>query len=316
MKLGQLQALVAIADTGSVRGAARALDVSPAAIAKSLRQLEECLQMQLVLRTPSGGTLTECGQTLLEHARLVVAQIARAGQAIDAMRAAPRGRLALAVTPWLAMTVLPEVVTLFRKRMPEIQLEFFEGTLSIANPRLRNGSLDFFIGRQTPGVASSEFSFRPLFASSLAVVVRQDHPLADCRSLAQLCDLDWLVALDPQTEGQVPFNMFSRHGLSVPRNIHFIHSLTIALALLQRTDMVSIFPWPLIEICARRDGLCAVPVREQLDDSMVGIITRSGHPLGAASACFIDCLIETIRDGECTNSPEIRRVLQSVELLI
>lgn len=40
MKLHQLRTLVAVADAGGIRGAARALDASPAAITKSLRQLE------------------------------------------------------------------------------------------------------------------------------------------------------------------------------------------------------------------------------------------------------------------------------------
>jgi len=75
--------------------------------------------------------------------------------------------------------------------MPDIRLEFFEGLLPIANPRLRDGSLDFFVGRPAPGDPGVEFHYRPLFSSSCAVVVRQDHPRANCRSLADLCDLDW-----------------------------------------------------------------------------------------------------------------------------
>lgn len=316
MKTHQLQALVAIADAGSVRGAARLLDSSPAAVSQSLQYLEEAVRMQLVARTSSGVTLTECGRTLLVHARLIVTQMTRAHQAIDAMRGDPSGRLSIAVTAWVAMTFLPEVVARFRARMPDIQLEIFEGLLAIANPRLRDGSLDIYVGRQSPGVASAEFTYRPLFSSSRAVVARQDHPRADSRSLSELLDLDWLVALDPETEGQTPYKMFAQYGLPVPRNIHFLHSLTVAVSLLKRMDMVSIFPWPLVELCAAREGLCAIPVREQLDESTVGIITRAGQHSDAASSCFIDCLIETIRDESWARTPDILRATHSVEILV
>lgn len=67
MKTHQLRVLVAIAEVGSVRGAARLLNMSPAAVTQSLQLLEDSLQMQLVLRTPSGVTLTASGQTLLTH---------------------------------------------------------------------------------------------------------------------------------------------------------------------------------------------------------------------------------------------------------
>ena len=214
------------------------------------------------------------------------------------------------------MTFLPEAVARFRERMPDIQLEVFEGLLAIANPRLRDGSLDIFVGRQTPGMTNCEFSYRPLFSSSLAIVARQDHPRADSRSLSELLDLDWLVALDPETEGQAPYKMFSKYGLPAPRRIHFLHSLTVALPLLKRMDMVSIFPWPLIELCATRNGLCAIPVREQLDESKVGIITRAGQPPDASTRCFIDCLIEAVRDESWARSPDTLRATHSVEILV
>ncbi|MEM5436928.1 LysR family transcriptional regulator [Paraburkholderia diazotrophica] len=316
MRIHQLRALVAIADAGSVRGAARLLNSSPAAITQSLQQLEGDLDLQLVARTPSGVTLTQSGQTLLEHARLIVSQIARAEQALDAMRGETRRRLSIAVSAWVAMTFLPEAVVRFRQRMPDVQLEFFEGLLAIANPRLRDGRLDMYIGRKTPGGTSSEFTYRPLFSTTCAVVARRNHPRAESRTLEALLDLDWLVALDPETEGSAPYKMFAQHNLPVPRSIHFLHSLSVAVALLQRTDMVSIFPWPLIELCASRDALCAIPVREQLDDSMIDIITRTGQPSDATSRCFIDCLVESIRDEAWTSTPDIRRVMHSVELLI
>jgi LysR family transcriptional regulator, regulator of abg operon len=316
MKFQQLRTLVAIADAGSIRGAARLLASSPAAVTQSLQCLEETLGIQLVARTASGVTLTGCGQTLLVHARLIVSQMTRANQAVETMRSEPQGRLSIAVTAWVALTFLPETVIRFRAKMPGIQLELFEGLLAIANPRLRDGSLDIYVGRKCPGTTSADFAYRPLFSSSRAVVARKDHPRVESRSLAELLDLDWLVALDPETEGQVPYKMFAQYGLPVPRSIHFLHSLTVAIALLKGTDMVSIFPWPLVELCAGRDGLCAVPVREQLDDSTVGIITRAGEPPHAAASCFIDCLIDTIRDQSWVNTPDVHRATNSVEILV
>ncbi|MGF6768501.1 LysR family transcriptional regulator of abg operon [Paraburkholderia sp. GAS199] len=316
MKLHHLRTLVAIAEAGGVRGAARALNASPAAITKNLRQLEESVQMSLVTRTSSGVTLTESGQTLLVHARLMVGQLARAQEAMDTLRGVTHGKLTIAVTPWIAMTFLPDAVTRFCERMPNIRLEFFEGLLSNANPRLRDGSLDLFIGRPTPGASSTEFDCRLLFSSTCALVTRERHPLANARSLADLVDLDWLLTWDPETDTPGSNSMFHRYNVATPRKIHVTHSLSIALSLLRKTDMVSVFPWPLVEVTAAREGLCAIPLREDVEDAMVGVIFRSGHPLSAASTCFLNCMIETIREGVASTSSETQHVLRSVELLI
>jgi LysR family transcriptional regulator, regulator of abg operon len=316
MKTHQLMALVTVADTGTVRSAARVLNVSPAAITKSLQQLEEQLQASLMTRTPAGVTLTECGKTLLVHARLMLRQMASAREAVEAMRGDTQARLTVAVTPWIAMTFLPDTVRRFRQRMPKTTLEFFDGLLSIANPRLRDGSLDLFIGRPTPGTVDVDFSYRPLFSSSCAVVARREHPAAQARSLAELLEYEWLLAWDPAREGSEPGSIFARAGLPIPQSVHLVHSVSIANTLLRHTDMLSLLPWPLVEFTAASEKLCAIPVREELEDATVSVITHNGRPPGAASECFVECLIETIRHNIDTATGDMRRVMHSVEWLL
>jgi hypothetical protein len=57
-------------------------------------------------------------------------------------------------------------------------------------------------------------------------------------------------------------------------------------------------------------------LRDELDESTVGVIVRTGEPADAASRCFIDCLIETIRDESLTRAGVIRRAMQSVEVQV
>ena len=61
MKFYQLNALVAVADAGSIRGAAKRLDTSPAAVTKALQKLEADTATQLLIRNTSGIAFTELG---------------------------------------------------------------------------------------------------------------------------------------------------------------------------------------------------------------------------------------------------------------
>src|ERR1700691_2943637 len=123
-----------------------------------------------------GVAFTEFGRALVVHARLVLGQLQRAAAKIEAMRGAAAGKLSIGVTPWIALTFLPQTGQRFRQRMPEVQLEFFEGLLGVVQPRLRDGSLDFSIGRPPPASPQSEFHNVPLFSTHSAVVARRDHP--------------------------------------------------------------------------------------------------------------------------------------------
>ena len=86
MKLHQLQALVSIADNGSIRAAARKLGVSQTAAAKAVRELESELQLPLLNRNASGVGLTRYGRSLLTHARQMLEQMGRAQQELAHLR--------------------------------------------------------------------------------------------------------------------------------------------------------------------------------------------------------------------------------------
>jgi len=316
MKFHQFRALVAMADTGSIRAAARALGISPAAATKAVRELEAEQQIALVTRNANGIAFTEAGQALLVHARLVVHQMSRAQDELDARRGRGGGKLAIGVTPWLALSFLPDAVTLFRERMPGMQLEFYEGLLNIVMPRLRDGSLDFSLGKPGPASLHAEFTQTPIFATESAVVVRKDHPLAHAQSLKELQDCEWLLNWDPASKDMIADDVFLRHGLPMPNNVHLAHSFVVAMGLIMNTDMVSIFPWPLVETRFARDNLRALALQEEVDRTVVSVVARRGVPLSAAAECFLECLKEAIHAGEASANPERRRLYHSLELLI
>ncbi|MEX3638176.1 LysR substrate-binding domain-containing protein [Paraburkholderia sp. BR14320] len=316
MKLHQLNTLAAIADTGSIRAAARSLGLSPAAVTKAMRELEGDLHAPLIVRSASGVAFTEFGRALVVHARLVLGQLQRAQAEIEALRGAAAGKLSIGVTPWVALTFLPPAVRRFRERMPDVQLEFFEGLLAVVQPRLRDGSLDFSIGRPPPASPQSEFQNAPLFSTHAAVVARRDHPKAGCRTLLDLQNEEWILNWDPASRESMSNNLFVKRGMRVPQTIVLAHSLAIVLGLLAHTDMVSIFPWPLVEAIRAKENLWALPLRETLDETIISITSRRGAPTSPAAACFLDCLRETIDESARSPDPEQRRLFHSIELML
>ena len=62
IKLHQLQALVASAEAGSIRGAARTLGLSQAAVTRALRELEASERLPLLVRAPEGSASPNTGR--------------------------------------------------------------------------------------------------------------------------------------------------------------------------------------------------------------------------------------------------------------
>ncbi|WP_261314931.1 LysR family transcriptional regulator, partial [Burkholderia contaminans] len=99
MKYHQLKAFVTVAEEGSIRAAARRLNVSPAALTKAVKELEIALGVSLVVRTARGVQLTAFGQQLQVRARLIVAEMQRARDDIEQAQGAMTGSVAAALTP-------------------------------------------------------------------------------------------------------------------------------------------------------------------------------------------------------------------------
>ena len=69
-----------MAESGSFHRAAEALYLSSTAVLKQINALEKRLDLQLVLRTNHGVTLTEGGKVLYKHAKAIMAHSQRAIQ--------------------------------------------------------------------------------------------------------------------------------------------------------------------------------------------------------------------------------------------
>nr|WP_315594136.1 LysR family transcriptional regulator [uncultured Cupriavidus sp.] len=315
MKLHQLRALVAIADSGSIRNAARNNDYSPAAITKAVRELEEEVGVTLIIRETTGITLTQAGQVLLEHARFTLGAMSRAREDMEAFASQRKRILKLAVPSWFGMTLLVDIMARFQDAMPETQLELFESFPSLTLPKLRDGTLDLSIGRsyaQTP----IELSQLPLFSIGYAVVARIGHPLAACRTLDELSSASWILSRSYEGEDGPYQAAFQEYCERYAPRIHITHSSAVATSLIARTDLLSLMPWPMAELLIARDGLCVLPIRDALAEAEIMITHRRGIPLSAPAKCFIESTMSVIRESQNSTDPEKKRFFHTVEVLL
>lgn len=137
-----LRVLRALADVGSITGAAAALGISQPAVSQHLQRAESRLGQPLALRGPRGITLTDAGRLLAGHAVHVDAALAAAREDLDALGGLVRGRVRLAGFPTASSTLVPEVLARLARTAPGLDVSYVEVEPPEAVAMLREGETD------------------------------------------------------------------------------------------------------------------------------------------------------------------------------
>jgi len=126
LKLSQLRALVAIADTGSFSEAALRIDLSQSAVSHAIATLEEELGVVLLNRGRQGAVLTPTGQQITEDARLVLQALDNICRKAEMAKGLDGGEVRIAAFRSVATHVLPDVIRQFREKYPSITISIDE----------------------------------------------------------------------------------------------------------------------------------------------------------------------------------------------
>jgi DNA-binding transcriptional LysR family regulator len=262
--------LAEIADAGSVTAAARKLGCSQPAVSKQLRRLEESLGVALFERSLRGVQATAYGLALLPRARSIRSQARQAGEEVLQRRGLKEGRVAVALSHFATMALMPRVIPAFLARWPGVQLSIVPPTFQLGG--LREGAPDFAVMSLPAEQLGPEFITRALYATTVSVVVRPEHPLANVQSLSQLATAQWVL---PSMESSVARGLaraFGLAGLPPPQCTVTCQTLTGLETLARHSDLVAAMPVEVHESRMQASGLCRVPIQETIEGARVALL--------------------------------------------
>ncbi|MFC6632759.1 LysR family transcriptional regulator [Microbulbifer taiwanensis] len=116
-----LRTLVTVIDTGGFTQAGELLARSQPAISLQMKQLEERLGRQLLLRSGRSVNLTESGQRVYEQARKILAL--NDELVFEFSGASVTGKLHLGIPSEFASTLLPRIIGNFSQSYPDVALQ-------------------------------------------------------------------------------------------------------------------------------------------------------------------------------------------------
>ncbi len=181
----QLRAFAALMRTGTTKGAAEALHVTPPAITLQLRELEGLVGVPLIERRPDGVAPTAAGAEILEATIRIETLLADTADLIETLCGLEGGKVTVGVIS-TAKYFAPKAIAAFAKEHPGIELSLKVGNRAETIQALANYDFDLAImGRPPDGFAVDH---TPIAKHPHVIIAPPDHPLVGQKQLT-LSDL-------------------------------------------------------------------------------------------------------------------------------
>lgn len=286
MDLAFLKTLAAVAETGSLAGAAGRLHLSPAAVHKQMKQLEYRLGVPLYQKVGRGIRLSAAGAIFLPYAQSALAQVEAGRQAVEEWRGLRTGLVRVGTGPTLGSHWLPGLLKVFRTRFPGIMVTVATGSSDelLANARL--GRLDLALLVASSGDSEPGFEVFHQWESRL-VFVAGDPALPVRSTLSRLSRHPFIGFRKDSRIDHAIERFFARFGLQ-PNTIMRFDNADAIRAILRSGLGYSLLPvWTLREDVAA-GHLRLLHPRVSSPTLKVELVRYAQTPLSPAALAFVE----------------------------
>jgi LysR family nitrogen assimilation transcriptional regulator len=188
--LKALRYFVAIVDAGSFTAASTAIAIAQPALTRQIRELEESLESQLLLRLPRGVRMTAAGVTLYESAQRILSEADRVTQNLR-NGLSEAASVSLGVPPTLGRVLLPGLFKSCLQLPGALPMRAREAFTPALLEWLERGIVDMAIVTNPP--AGRKFLLRPLINEPFALISSEKKGQPQSLRVGQLSELPVLM---------------------------------------------------------------------------------------------------------------------------
>ena len=277
MVIKQFAYLVALAREKHFARAAKACNVSQPTLSGAIRQLEEELGVPLVERGHRFTGLTAEGETILAHAKRILAEVDTMAQSIGDVRQGLKGRLRIGAIP-TALPLVAQITGPFSERFPAVTLAVLSMTSTAIQDAIDNFDIDVGI-TYLDNEPLERVSSKPLYAETYVLLTRADSALASRETIGwqEAATLN-LCLLTPDMQNRRILDGIFRSVGKAPHPVMETNSIFNLCSHAAVPGWVSIVPSQLPRFFGIPAGLKALRLVDPAASRSVGLIMADRQP--------------------------------------
>ncbi len=285
-----------VAELGSIRAASRELNVASSAINRQILWLEEAFGLQLFERVGRRLRLAQAGEILLAHVRRTYSDFNATMSELDALQGLRRGTVAIATVESMAETLLPGLVSSFRKSYPGIHVSVTVTDAIEAARLVEAAEVDVGFTFDPPAVSTLTIAYQHDLA--IGALMSPDHPLAGEDGLSLSDCLRYPVALP--AKGLSLRSRLDAAMAQIPgalRTFVEANSLRFMRALAREAQVIGFQTEIGCEEDLEAGRLVFKPLHDlPLQNDRLAIVTSSRRALALSAGMFFDHSVLALKD--------------------
>jgi DNA-binding transcriptional LysR family regulator len=286
-----LQLFVAIVEEQSIAKAAEKKHIAVSAVSRRISDMEEMLQVELLYRRSKGIEPTSAGYALLEHARIVLGNLAHLETDLVGYRQGTRGHIRLFVNKSAILESLAQELGEFLVLHPMVRVDLDE---SISPEIIRavtenRADLGIFGGN----ILAPDLETFPYRQDRLVAIMPGDHPLAakPMVRFADLVDQEFISLEKGSSIDTLCVKAAAELGRQLKLRIR-VSGFDALFRLVEARMGVGVVPQEITNGRFQPAGLAAVPIDEPWAHRMLVLAVRDRVSLPPATRLLVDYLLK------------------------
>lgn len=189
LDMRQLKYFLQVIKDKSITKAAKNLFITQPALSKSLKNMEDELGVELLIKRSSGTEPTDCGVRLAEYVTPLVDSFNHIEDQLQDFLELQKGNVSIGCGPTFGFPYINTIISQFHELYPNIEVTMHVTSARIIKGMLKNYELDIGIFSEPQQDDDSiDLKYPAIHPGEMVVVCNIDHPLAQQRSI-RLTDL-------------------------------------------------------------------------------------------------------------------------------
>lgn len=298
LDIRQLRYFSSVAELRSFSAAAEQVRIAQPALSRCVKQMEDELGVELLIRHGRGIDLTAAGEKLYYHAQRLLRDFQLVQEEVVATSGAPFGHLYVAMPPATGQILAPPVVERYRALYPRVTVHILEGFSGYIHEWLSSGRID--VGIVHNATKRPSLKIWPLLTERMFLIApgcnaRQPVPVRDRYSVRDLADLPLILPSKPHSLRMLVEVAVARAGATLDLPLE-VDGLPIIKSMVERGLGFTVLTQPSVSREMINGSLRAIPIDSPGIQWDLDIACRRDRQPSEAVREFIRIIEEEVRE--------------------